>query len=179
MTTSTISQILFYIGISVGIVCASKLPIDGSTWPDTITPFLISIVISIIGLIGWRMTEGTNTDVHKESPNHPQQLLIVLEQEIEMLSKLYLQKKPLDEIQRQVEKILEHFLHPIAHQQQELYQDVGMERGAHILITLSYVQRILHRFQSALSDGYEQEAQNCIKEALEGFLELHPPQSGL
>ena len=176
MTISTISQILFYIGISVGIVCASKLPIEGSTWPDTITPFLVSIMISITGLIGWRMTDGSNTDVNKESPNHPQQMLIVLEQEIDTLSKLYLQKKPLDEIQLQVEKILEDFLHPIAHQQQKLYRDLGMERAAHILITLSYVQRILHRFQSALSDGYEQEAQNCIKEALEGFLEIHPPE---
>ena len=53
---------------------------------------------------------------------------------------------------------MKNFLIPISSRQQDLYSDLGMERTAHILITLSYVQRILHRFQSALSDGYEEEA---------------------
>ena len=56
-----------------------------------------------------------------------------------------------------VKKIIENFLIPISSRQQDLYRDLGMEQAAHILITLSYVQRILHRFQSALSDGYEEE----------------------
>jgi hypothetical protein len=173
MTLSIISQALFYVGISVGIVCASKLPVDGSTWPDTLFPFMFSIFLSVIGLVGWRMTtKGTATQENAQSPDHPQKLLVELKNEMDVLSKLHTEQKPLTEVQTQVTKIIENFLIPISSRQQDLYRDLGMERAAHILITLSYVQRILHRFQSALSDGYESEAQNCISEALEGFLEL-------
>mgnify|MGYP001218089356 CR=1 FL=1 len=173
MNLNTISQIVFYIGISVGIVCASKLPIDSATYPDTLFPFLVSIFISILGLVGWRRTSvSNNTEESATSPDNPQKLLADLKIEMDTLSELQIQKRPLEEIQTQVKKIIESFLIPISSRQQSLYRDLGMERAAHILITLSYVQRILHRFQSALSDGYDEEAQSCISEAVEGYLEL-------
>ena len=171
MNLNAISQIVFYIGISIGIVCASKLPVDGTTYPDTLIPFLLSIFVSILGLVGWRRTSISNkTDESATSPDNPQKLLADLKTEMNALSEL--QSHPLEEIQIQVKKIIENFLIPISSRQQDLYRDLGMEQAAHILITLSYVQRILHRFQSALSDGYKEEAQNCISEAIEGYLEL-------
>ena len=173
MNLNTISQIVFYVGISVGIVCASKLPIDGTTYPDTLIPFLVSIFVSILGLLGWRGTSISNKiEERATAPDNPQKLLADLEVEMDALSELQSKKHPLEEIQTQVKKIIENFLIPISSRQQDLYRDLGMERAAHILITLSYVQRILHRFQSALSDGYEEEAQSCITEAVEGYLEL-------
>ena len=173
MNLNTISQIVFYIGISVGIVCASKLPVDGSTYPDTLIPFLVSIFVSILGLVSWRRTSvSSKADESATSPDNPQKLLTDLKTEMDALSELQSQKHPLEEIQIQVKKIIENILIPISSRQQDLYRDLGMEQAAHILITLSYVQRILHRFQSALSDGYEEEAQNCITEAIEGYLEL-------
>ena len=173
MNLNTISQIVFYIGISVGIVCASKLPVDGATYPDTLIPFLLSIFVSILGLVGWRRTSIVNkSNENSTSPDNPKQLLADLETEMNALSELQSQRHPLEEIQDQVKKIIEHYLIPISSRQQDLYRDLGMEQAAHILITLSYVQRILHRFQSALSDGYEEEAQSCISEAVEGYLEL-------
>ena len=117
-------------------------------------------------------TKSSLTQENMQAPNHPQKLLVELKNEMNALSQLYTEQKPLTEVQIQVTKIIEKFLIPISARQQDLYGDLGMERAAHILITLSYVQRILHRFQSALSDGYESEAQNCISEALEGFSEL-------
>ena len=163
----------FYVGISVGIVCASKLPVDGTTYPDTLIPFLVSVFVSIVGLVGWRRTSvSSKTDESATSPDNPQKLLADLKTEMDKLSELQNEKHPLEEIQNQVKKIIENFLIPISSRQQDLYSDLGMERAAHILITLSYVQRILHRFQSALSDGYEEEAQSCITEAVEGYLEL-------
>lgn len=173
MNLNTISQIVFYVGISVGIVCASKLPVDGTTYPDTLIPFLVSVFVSILGLVSWRRTSvSSKTDESATSPDNPQKLLADLKIEMDKLSELQNEKHPLEEIQGQVKKIIENFLIPISSRQQDLYRDLGMERAAHILITLSYVQRILHRFQSALSDGYEEEAQSCITEAVEGYLEL-------
>jgi len=168
-----ISQIVFYVGISIGIVCASKLPVDGTTYPDTLVPFLISVFVSILGLIGWRRTSvSSQANESAISPDNPQKLLADLKTEMDRLSELQNENLPLEEIQIQVKKIIENLLIPISSRQQDLYRDLGMERAAHILITLSYVQRILHRFQSALSDGYEEEAQSCITEAVEGYLEL-------
>ena len=173
MNLNTISQIVFYVGISVGIVCASKLPVDGTTYPDTLIPFLLSVFVSILGLIGWRRTSiSSKADESATSHDSPQKLLADLKTEMNALSELQHQKHPLEEKQIQVKKIIENFLIPISSRQQDLYRDLGMEQAAHILITLSYVQRILHRFQSALSDGYEEEAQSCISEAVEGYLEL-------
>ena len=173
MNLNTISQIVFYVGISVGIVCASKLPVDGTTYPDTLIPFLVSVFVSILGLVGWRRTSvSSKTDESVTSPDNPKKLLADLKIEMDKLSELQNEKHPLEEMQKQVQKIIENFLIPISSRQQDLYRDLGMERAAHILITLSYVQRILHRFQSALSDGYEEEAQSCITEAVEGYLEL-------
>lgn len=173
MSLNTISQIVFYVGISVGIVCASKLPVNGPTYPDTLIPFLISVFVSILGLVGWRRTSASSkTDESATSPDNPQKLLADLKTEMDRLSELQSEKHPLEEIQNQVKKIIENCLIPISSRQQDLYSDLGMERAAHILITLSYVQRILHRFQSALSDGYEEEALSCIAEAVEGYLEL-------
>ena len=173
MNLNTISQIVFYVGISVGIVCASKLPVDGTTYPDTLIPFLVSVFVSILGLVGWRRTSvSSKADESANAPDNPQKLLADLKTEMDRLSELQNEKHTLKEIQKQVKKIIENFLIPISSRQQDLYRDLGMERAAHILITLSYVQRILHRFQSALSDEYEEEAQSCIAEAVEGYLEL-------
>ena len=173
MNLNTISQIVFYIGISVGIVCASKLPVDGTTYPDTLIPFLISVFVSILGLVGWRRTSvSSRVGGDTTSPDNLKKLLTDLKIEMDRLSELQNEKHPLKEIQIQVKKIIENFLIPISSRQQDLYRELGMEHAAHILITLSYIQRILHRFQSALSDGYEEEAQSCITEAVEGYLEL-------
>ena len=173
MNLNTISQIVFYMGISVSIVCASKLPIDGTTYPDTFIPFLLSIFVSTLGLVCWRRTRVSNTtEENSTSPNTPQQLLVELKEEMNMLVELQKEKQTLEEIQLQVRNIIENFLIPISSRQQDLYRDLGMEQAAHILITLSYVQRILHRFQSAFSDGYNEEANNCITEAIEGYSEL-------
>ena len=174
MSLSAIGQILFYIGIAVGITCASKMPLEGSNWPNTVLPFSVSLLFSIIGLVGWRMghRNSQRDSSTTEDQTHPQRLLEQLAVEMKTLSEQHNQNQPMQELQIQVVTIIEQYLIPISDQQQELYRSFGMERAAHILITLSYVQRIFHRFQSALADGHEPEAQNCIAEVLEGFLEL-------
>ena len=76
MNLNTISQIVFYIGISIGIVCASKLPVDGAIYPDTLIPFLLSIFVSILGLVVWRRTSvSSKTDESATSPDNPKKLL--------------------------------------------------------------------------------------------------------
>ena len=73
MNLNTISQIVFYVGISVGIVCASKLPVDGTTYPDTLIPFLVSVFVSILGLVGWRRTSvSSKADESANAPDNPQ-----------------------------------------------------------------------------------------------------------
>jgi hypothetical protein len=174
MNLSTISQLLFYIGISVGITSASKLPVDGSTWPDTLVPFVLSLVVTIVGLVGWRLSISrlsSNIEKTEIASTHPQKLLALLHTEIDSLSERH-KDLSLDEIQSIVTNLLEGYFIPIANQQQILYQELGMERAAHILITLSYAQRIFHRFQSAYADGHELESRSCIVEAIEGFMEI-------
>ena len=174
MNLSVIGQSVFYIGIAVGITCASKMPLEGSTWPDTIIPFSISLLVSIVGLVGWRMgNTGSQADTNATGNQmHPQKLLEQLQVEMNTLSTQLSENQPIQELQSNVVAIIERYLIPISDQQQELYLHLGMERAAHVLITLSYVQRILHRFQSALADGHEPEAHSCLLEALDGFLEL-------
>ena len=174
MNLSVIGQSLFYIGIAVGITCASKMPLEGSTWPDTITFFSDSLLLSIIGLVAWRMDhkDSKKESSTTEDQTHPQKLLEQLQVEMNTLSTQLSENQPIQELQSNVVAIIERYLIPISDQQQELYLHLGMERAAHVLITLSYVQRILHRFQSALADGHEPEAHSCLLEALDGFLEL-------
>ena len=119
MNLSVISQVLFYLGISVGITCASKLPTSGEIWPDTLIPFIISIVVTIVGLVGWRwnVSASSQDDNSPQETNHPQYLLDDLQKEIEDLAGFH-QNASLSEIQSKITYLLERFFIPITNQQQ-------------------------------------------------------------
>ena len=83
----------------------------------------------------------------------------------------------MESLQERIQDLLEQYFVPITTQQPLLYQEYGMEKAAHILITLSYAQRMLHRSQSAYADGHAQETLSSLREALEGVMELQGNKS--
>ena len=99
---------------------------------------------------------------------NPQNLLDNLQTKIKSLSHTH-KNLSLSKTNSTVTTLLEGYFIPIANQQQLLYQDLGLERAAHILITLSYVQRIFYRFQSAYADEHEQEAETVFLRLLNVF----------
>ena len=48
----------FGVGIIIAIAGATKLPADGTKWPDTWPIFLIGALLSVAGIVLWRMAEA-------------------------------------------------------------------------------------------------------------------------
>ena len=169
MSQSIIGQGIFYVGMIVGIISSAKLPEESASWPDTMMYFGAAVVVCIVGLVVWR-TAPKNLAEGGGIHEHPLQLLEQLKQECSEL--IMVRGAPMEEIQSRIETLLQSYFVPITTQQPLLYQEYGMERAAHILITLSYAQRMLHRSQSAYADGHTEESLSSLQEALEGIMEL-------
>ena len=56
--TNLAGPLSFGVGIIVAIAGATKLPAEGTKWPDTWPVFLIGALLSIAGIVVWRMAEA-------------------------------------------------------------------------------------------------------------------------
>ena len=174
--------ILFVIGISIGVIGGAKAPQDGSTWSDALPIFATGFIMALIGLIVWKMsiaqqnlekrsvlnTSKSNNDLNISSPlDYLYTLAVPFSQLVGQKETLSLQ-----ELHAEVTRLLENHMLPFAEERDSILLQLGMERGANLLITTSYCERMLYRVCSAASDGHTPEAHSSLLEAKEAFNEL-------
>ena len=70
-----------------------------------------------------------------------------------------------------VEAFLVEWLLPLAEVRQRFIDRLGMAKGAEILVSLAYAERLFNRVWSAAGDGHLPEARRVMPEAVEGLEE--------
>jgi hypothetical protein len=165
--------IIFSVGIVLAIVGASKVPLDGSEWPDTVPVFLAGSLLAAIGLFLWRRTtaaEAREQAASSESANDPYALLSGLIEPLDAL-KADLDTLDTEALSQRIDHLLNDFVLPFAEVRQVLVNRLGMEKGAEVLVIVAFGERLLNRVWTAAADGHLPEARACFPEAHEAFTE--------
>lgn len=165
---SPVGPAMFGLGIIVAIAGATKLPMDGSKWPDTWPIFLVGAILSVAGITLWRMAEAKlNAQVGQTDDGRRDPLKLLqdalpaaqsIEADLEQLSN--------EDLCERVDQVLVTFILPAAEARQDVVKKLGMERGAEILVTAAYAERMLNRVWSAAADGHKPEASASLVEAV-------------
>jgi hypothetical protein len=164
--------IIFAIGIVIAIMGAAKVPAEGSDWPDTLVLFSVGSVIAIIGLSLWRMAvnkanaEEADADDNKDPATLLADLMIPLQKFAEDISEL-----DTENVTKRVDDLLDNYVLPFAEVRHRIINKLGMDKGAEILVVVAYGERMLNRVWSAAADGHLPEANSCLPEAVEAFVE--------
>lgn len=158
----------FGVGIIVAIAGATKLPADGTKWPDTWPVFLIGAVLSVAGIVLWRMAEAKSDAAAGAGDNGAADPLDLLQAVVPAVKAIETDFKSLtsDTLCERIDAVLQEYIVPAAEGRQELVKKLGMERGAEILVTAAYAERMLNRVWSASADGHLPEAGASLSEAL-------------
>ena len=167
--------IIFSIGIVLAIVGASKAPIEGSAWPDTVPVFLAGSLLAVVGLFLWRRAtaaEARAQAASSESANDPYALLTGLMEPMNAL-KSELDSLDTEALGERVDHLLNDFVLPFAEVRQVLVNRMGMEKGAEVLVIVAFGERLLNRVWTTAADGHLPEAKACFPEAHEAFIEAH------
>ena len=169
--------IAFTVGLIVAVVSGAKVPEAGSQYPDTLVPFVIGIVVGIVGLIIWHIKskEEAIERVHSHSENGGSNPVDLLKALMPDILKLKDDIGELDEerVCDRVDELLDKYVLPFAEVRQNLITMMGMSRGAEVLVTVAFGERILNRVWSASSDGHLGEARAVLPEAIEAFEEAN------
>ncbi len=180
MTTATSTQspagpLAFGVGILIAIAGAAKLPATPSvTWPDTLPVFLFGSLLSAIGVFLWRQAKAreraeslSNTDSTNVNPFERLEKCLAPMAALEA-TLANIEGEPLC---AKVDELLEGYVLPIAETRQTVIDKMGMNRGAELLVLLSYGERMLNRTWSAAADEHAPEAHKSYKEAVAAFRE--------
>ena len=176
-----VAPFLFGLGVIVAIAAAAKMPVEGSSWPDTLPIFSVSAVICALGIFLWRRDiAAARTEVAREqsgAENSPEALLEGL---MAPLAEFVEQIETMDAdgICGRVDQLLETYVLPFAEGRQKLLDAMGMEKGAEVLVVMAYGERMLNRTWSAAGDGHLPEARASLPESAEAFREAHALVSG-
>lgn len=173
-----LAYILFAVGTLIAISGAAKLPEQTGGWPDTLAVFIVGAVISAAGLVLWRyMLAATKKAAVKAEADSPTQggALELLAGVLEPARTLQAEIDKLDgtTITQRIDVLLETYVLPFAEVRQTVIDRFGMAKGAEILITVAYGERMLNRVWSAASDGHLPEAMASLPEAIDALDEAH------
>ena len=181
---------LFSVGIAISVIGGAKVPepielAEGTdqvvqtagTWSNATPVFATGFVMALIGVILWRMGEASNSQISSENRSSSEERLSPLEHLYSLaipFSQLIknTDNLSLEELQIEVRRLLEHHLLPFVEQRRQVMSQLGMERGANLLIATAYCERMLNRVCSACADGHAQEAHASLHDAKESFNEL-------
>ena len=173
-TPSPVGPIAFGAGILVAIAGAAKLPVEGMDWPDTFPVFLVGSLVSAVGIFLWRQAKNKEREANiKSDAADGIDPFERLEKVIAPISALEatlanIEGEPLCQ---KVDELLEGYILPIAETRQKVMDTMGMDRGAELLVLLSYGERMLNRTWSTAADEHAPEAHASFKEAAATFRE--------
>lgn len=166
--------VLFAIGVVVAIVGGAKSPAEGSDWPDTMWVFFVGVTVAVIGLVLWRLHERSKARALARGELGDQadagQLLRDLQAPLDALA-AEIGTLPPAQITQRVDGLLNTYVLPFAEVRQQMVTRFGMERGAEILVTVAFGERLLNRVWSAAGDDHAPEARSCFPEAHHAFKE--------
>ena len=167
--------IVFGIGIMIAISGGAKVPDKVGEWPDSVPIFLVGAVLSVIGLVLWRaakakeraaLVAGQGSDSSKD----PFAFLAGVQEPLATLADEIGDLKP-PAICERVDQLLEGYLLPLAEVRQLIVDRVGMDKGAEILVTIAYGERMLNRTWSAAGDDHLPEALAVYPDAVAALAE--------
>ncbi len=165
----------------VAAIVPDNSPISG--WPPSTPIFAAGIALALLGLLGWRKaikvelasqkmsstTDETTDKTGTEEFGGSEFSEIFETLEGELIKLRGLQGLELCE---QIDKIEERFIIPLSERRALFINQMGMEKGADILVTFAYGERMLNRVWSASADGAHREATESLEEALHVFREI-------
>lgn len=164
---------LFAVGVAMAVVGGAKAPVEGTDWPDTLVLFGIGAALSVVGLVLWHTA---NRKAAKEAANaggaeaDPSALMVALQGPLDALG-AEIPDLSTVQICERVDVLLTEYVLPFAEVRQKVVSRFGMEKGAEILVTVAYGERLLNRVWSAAGDGHKPEASKCFPEAQGAFHE--------
>ena len=165
--------IIFCVGIVLAIVGASKAPVEGSEWPDTIWLFIDGTTVALIGLVLWRQRVQKLANELAQATESESDPFVLLEALISPLDALKgdIEELAPDALTARIDTLLNDFVLPFAEVRQVLVNRLGMEKGAEVLVIVAFGERLLNRVWTAAADGHLPEAKACFPEAHEAFIE--------
>ncbi|MCK5074341.1 MAG: hypothetical protein KAQ98_13005 [Bacteriovoracaceae bacterium] len=178
MKTAKWIGILFFLGGTIlATISASKIPAEGSTYPDTLGIFIPGFILAVIGILIWhtmvrKLIKLELKQQDASSNDNPVTLIEKLQPNLtDLTSKIG--NLDSDELCQEVDKLLDNYVLPFAEVRQTLVNMMGMSKGAQVLVTIAYGERMLNRVWSASADGHLEEAQNVYPDAVSAFQEAY------
>lgn len=172
--SQTQAMVLFFGGLTVAIIGAAKMPVDGAEWPDTLPLFVAGAVVSAIGCVIWRKRRATSAAEAASAITTPDADPFALLQGMLTPARALVASvddATLESIAADTQALLDDWVLPFAEVRQVVIDRLGMRAGAEILVTVAYGERLLNRVWSAAADGHLPEARACVPEAVDAFEE--------
>ena len=168
-----LGQILFVLGIGTTVIGGAKAPAADATWPDTLPVFLAGAVLAIVGIVLWRKAANALKKQGAEGGAEQHDPVALLSELQAPLSSLRSDANSLDAgtLLSRVDVLLDSYILPIGETRQQFIDRFGMEKGAEILVTLAFGERMLNRVWSAAADGHLPEALSSLEESGDAFVE--------
>lgn len=166
-----VGTILYSLGICVASIGATKLPAEGATWSDMVYLFNDGVILTIVGLVIWRLAPVEEEKQETENKRSALQLIRDIQP---ILDDLYRNVDDLEcyQIQEYVKILRAQYLMPLEQLRGKIMSDKGMDKAAELLIAISYGERVINRIHSAALDGHHDEAVECTEEAHAAFKEV-------
>jgi len=165
--------LLFCLGIVGAILCAAKMPAEGQEWSDMLVYFGAAIALGIVGLVLWRRGVSQEAQAAAKATGDSANPVTLLSGLPEPLAALSGDIEQLDasQLTERVDDLLNRFVLPFAEVRQTLIDRMGMEKGADVLVTVAFGERMLNRVWSAAADGHLPEARASFVDAHDALLE--------
>lgn len=170
------APVIFGVGVMIAISGGAQVPAKAGEWPPSVPIFVVGAVIAAIGLVIWRaakakerkaIADGQAVGGADQDPfaflQGVQAPAATLAEELEGLDP--------PAVCERVDELLETYILPLAEVRQRVIDRVGMDRGAEILVTIAFGERMLNRTWSAAGDGHLPEARAVYPDAVAALAE--------
>ena len=173
-----LAYLFFALGTMIAISGGAKMPKPEETFPDTFPIFIGGAILAAVGVVLWRyalrmerQAETANSHDH-DAPGSPFSYLADVVAPAQALCS-ELEQLDRHSLLTRVDELLENYILPFAEVRQGVIDRLGMTKGAEILVTVAFGERMLNRTWSAASDEHMPEARACLPDAVEAFEEAH------
>ena len=171
--STALGRALFGAGVGATIISGAKAPLDKETWPTTLPVFLAAGVVAAVGIFLWRKALAAQKAQGNLGASDAKDPVLLLQGLIEPLKTLRKDAPHMDtdSLVTRVDALLDQYVLPMGEERQGFIDRFGMEKGAEILVTLAFGERMMNRVWSAAADGHLPEATASLNESTDAFIE--------